>query len=148
MCIIIDNDVVHRVLLKPDDEDFRHVHSSLFGHKKPKAVLIYGGTKLNKEYGGSEAVIEKLLELRRAGRAQREDDASVDSEEKRVAAGKLCSSNDEHLIALARISNARLLCSNDKDLARDFTNKALIDKPRGKVYKYATHHKLLMQFCQ
>jgi hypothetical protein len=148
MCLIVDNDVVHRVLLKPDDEDFKHVHSSLFGLKKPKAVLVYGGSKLNKEYTGSEAIIEKLLELRRAGRARREDDGLVDSEEKRVAASKLCSSNDEHIIALALVSKARLLCSRDNALAGDFTNKALIDKPRGKVYKYATHKKLLMQFCQ
>jgi hypothetical protein len=148
MCLIVDNNVVHRVLLKPDDEDFKHVHSSLFGTKQPMAVIVYGGTKLNKKYSGSGAVIEKLLELRRAGRARREDDALVDSEVKRVAASKLCSSDDEHLVALALVAKVRLLCSLDKDLARDFANKALIDKPRGKVYKYATHNKLLMQFSQ
>jgi hypothetical protein len=147
MCLIVDNNVVHRVLLNRNDEDFKHVHSSLFGDKKPMAVMVYGGTKLNKEYGGSEAVIEKLLELRRSGRARREDDALVDSEAKRVAASKLCSSDDEHLIALALVSKVRLLCSLDKPLARDFGNKALIDKPRGKVYKYATHKALLIQFC-
>jgi hypothetical protein len=148
MCLIVDNNVVHRVLLKPDDEDYKHVHSSLFGAKRPTCVLVYGGSKLNKEYRGSGAVIVALLQLRRAGRARLEDDTLVDSEEKWLTANKLCSSDDEHLVALARISKVRLLCSLDKDLARDFANKALIDKPRGKVYKYATHNKLLMQFCQ
>lgn len=46
----------------------------------------------------------------------------------------LCVSDDEHIIALAQISGARLLYSNDGDLHKDFRNKNLIDNPRGKVY--------------
>ena len=45
-----------------------------------------------------------------------------------------CSSDDPHVIALAKISGARLLYSNDKNLQRDFKNKTLIDGPRGKIY--------------
>ena len=45
-----------------------------------------------------------------------------------------CSSDDPHVIALAQVSGARLLYSNDKNLQRDFKNKTLIDGPRGKVY--------------
>ena len=36
--------------------------------------------------------------------------------------------------ALAKISGARLLYSNDKDLHQDFKDKNLIDNPRGRVY--------------
>ena len=43
-------------------------------------------------------------------------------------------SNDPHVLALAQVSGARLLYSNDTDLQQDFQNRKLIDSPRGKVY--------------
>lgn len=43
-------------------------------------------------------------------------------------------SNDPHVLALAQVSGARLLYADDENLQQDFTNKALIDRPRGKVY--------------
>ena len=43
-------------------------------------------------------------------------------------------SNDLHILALAVVSGARLLYSNDRPLQRDFANPALINQPRGKVY--------------
>lgn len=46
----------------------------------------------------------------------------------------MCQSDDTHIIALAQISGARLLFSNDKALHQDFKNKELINNPRGKVY--------------
>jgi hypothetical protein len=147
MCLIVDNNIVHRVLLQPDDNDFKHVHQALFGSRPPIAEIVYGGKKLMGEYARSTAVIEVLLQLRRAGRAKVEDSDQVDDEANRVAKTGFCKSDDEHIIALARVSGVRLLCSLDKNLADDFTNKALIDKPRGKVYKYSSHRKLLSQFC-
>ena len=43
-------------------------------------------------------------------------------------------SNDAHVIALAQLSGARLLYTNDGDLQKDFRNKNLVDNPEGKVY--------------
>ena len=43
-------------------------------------------------------------------------------------------SDDPHIIALANVSGARLLYSDDRNLHQDFTDGALIDNPRGKVY--------------
>ena len=45
----------------------------------------------------------------------------------------VCQSNDQHVIALAIVSGARLLYSNDRRLQRDFKDRRLIDPP-GKVY--------------
>ena len=42
-------------------------------------------------------------------------------------------SDDPHVLALASVSGARLLYTNDADLQRDFTNARLIRNPRGKV---------------
>ena len=43
-------------------------------------------------------------------------------------------SNDPHVLAIAQLSRARLLFTNDRDLQRDFKAKELIDNPRGRVY--------------
>lgn len=60
-------------------------------------------------------------------------------------------SNDIHIIALARVSGARLLFSNDTALHKDFRNKDLIDQPRGKVFstlkskQFTKAHKYLLE---
>ncbi len=58
----------------------------------------------------------------------------MDEREEKLLQEETCRSNDTHVIALAQISGARLLYSNDMALHKDFRNKSLIDKPRGKVY--------------
>ncbi|MDE0306934.1 MAG: hypothetical protein OXI87_18940 [Albidovulum sp.] len=46
-----------------------------------------------------------------------------------------CESNDQHVLALARISGARLLYTNDQKLMDDFKNTELVSTPKGKVYR-------------
>ncbi len=46
----------------------------------------------------------------------------------------LCGSDDPHVIAVAQLSGARLLFTNDRDLVKDFANPRLIGRPRGRVY--------------
>lgn len=43
-------------------------------------------------------------------------------------------SNDPHVIALADVSGARILYSNDENLRDDFRNSVLVSSPRGKLY--------------
>ena len=71
MCLIVDNDVAHRVFLKPDDPDFKYVFGCLFGKRLPGASIVYGG-KLTAEYLGNTALIAPLLELKRVGWARSE----------------------------------------------------------------------------
>ena len=68
-----------------------------------------------------------------SGRVERVSDEEVEAETVRLAKRKACGSNDEHVIALALVSGARLLYSNDRDLGDDFRNKNLMNPP-GKVY--------------
>ena len=49
-------------------------------------------------------------------------------------------SNDPDILALAQISGARLLFSNDEKLQKDFRNKRLIDNPRGTSYATRRSH--------
>ena len=69
-----------------------------------------------------------------AGRIRQEASGPVDGREEELGREGRCRSNDIHVIALAQISGARLLYSNDRALHEDFGNKLLIDRPRGKVY--------------
>lgn len=100
--------------------------------------LIGGGSQFKKELAGSGRQAQKWCnELRRAGRMQMLCDEKVDARGGSVR--PKCASDDPHIIALAQMSGARLLYSNDKGLHRDFTNPELVGKPpmRGQVYSTA-----------
>jgi len=108
--------------------------------------LIVGG-KLQRELEkGSEGFRKLALELQRAGRMRIIPEKKVDTEAARLDKEGLCTSDDSHVIALARISGARLLYSNDKDLKKDFGAKSLIDKPRGKVYSTRDENGMLKRY--
>ena len=122
-----------------------NVAAEVFGKNKPPAgkefydwlntgggQLVAGG-KLLQELNKTSArdwVRQSLL----SGRARREDDALITEKAGELADKGLCKSDDTHVIALAKVSGARLLYSNDANLQDDFGNKNLIDKPRGKIY--------------
>ncbi|MDM8549089.1 hypothetical protein QUF72_03380 [Desulfobacterales bacterium HSG2] len=82
-----------------------------------------------------------LRVLNQAGRAIRIPDESIYAEEKRIK--DMCRSDDPHIIALARVSGVRTLCSHDKTLHKDFKNRELISDPRGSVYQNPEHMALL-----
>jgi len=146
MCLIIDTNVAHRALCDPADPEFELVYKSLFGNSRPQQALVYGGG-LATEYDRSGQISRAVEELLRAGRAWREDDGVVDVETK--FASQHCRSNDPHVIALARVSGVRLLCTHDRNsgLMADFKNKELIDKPRGRVYTRRRNLGLLSAKC-
>ena len=85
-----------------------------------------------------------------SGRIKRENPHKVEAQTSKLKNERACKSDDQHIIALAQISGARLLFSNDGDLQQDFKNKKLIDNPRGRVYStketkhYANSHKKLL----
>lgn len=84
-----------------------------------------------------------LLALNRAGRARLIAPDAVAQEEAKVRELGDLESNDPHVLALARASGARTLCSHDQPLHRDFKNARLISAPRGAVYQQARHQRLL-----
>ncbi len=147
MCLIVDVNIAPKVLLPINDADFKHVQERLFAMHGLTATLVYGG-HLKVEYERIQSIWPFLRRLDQMGRVRIVDSSLVEAEQEQVLALGLCCSDDPHIIALARVSNVRLLCSEDGDLAADFTNKDLIDEPRGKVYKKAAHRHLIAEFCQ
>lgn len=147
MCLIIDTNVAARVFSSDADTDFQPVRDSLFRPHGLKAKLIYGG-KLLEECHRMQDLVFLLVELQRQNRVVFFADDVVNDEEERVAALGICRSNDPHVLALARVSGVRLLCTHDGDLITDFTNEDIIHTPRGKVYQRAEHAPLLARFCK
>lgn len=101
-----------------------------------QGTIVVGGKELREalyiRHDGKERQV--INELRSAGRIIEKKDNRVEARAIELRKDNSCVSNDEHIIALAQISGARLLYSNDKKLHKDFGNKNLIDNPRGKVY--------------
>jgi len=104
--------------------------------------LVYGG-QLARELAHAGAAARYLLRLFQAGRALRVPDGQLDAETRTVVTLGVCGSDDQHVIALARTSGARTLCSDDRALIGDFRNPILISRPRGKAYRRETHVRLL-----
>ena len=146
MCLIVDNDVAHRVLLRREDPDFAPVHDALFRTAPGMtARLVYGG-RLRDEYYGNHATRAVILELDRKGRARPISDAAI-ARESAAASTIGLESNDDHIIGLARASGVRLLCTLDAKLKRDFKNQRLV-AGKGSVYCKAMHRHLLQRACR
>lgn len=135
MCAIIDASIVGDLIAQnatPAVTGFRQAVDS------GRIPLVLGGTQLSSELKADD-VRRWISALTNAGRLRKVDASAVDElteHLRRIPKGahNACKSDDWHVIALAQISGARLLYTNDHKLTEDFKNKQLIDNPRGKVY--------------
>ena len=141
MCAIIDNNVRHEVFGAPDVQTaagqffFTWVDSG-------KGKLVVGG-KLLEELSGYGNFNRWFRQARRIGQAVRIPDDEVAAETAALEARRVCRSDDAHALALARVSGARLLFSNDRDLQDDFGNREIIHDPRGRVYTTQMHKEVI-----
>ena len=129
MCAILDASVADEVFCpsRPEAgvEFFNWIQDGI-------GRLVVGG-KLLEELNRT-SVREWARQALNAGLIRSVSASKVDTMTETLRNEGSCSSDDPHVIALAQVSGARLLYSNDKKLHRDFKNKTLIDDPRGKVY--------------
>jgi len=141
MCVIVDTSVAGLVFTLVPHNDFLPVFHWLHD-PRANGCLVFGG-ELARELSRVAGARGYLRQLNQAGRARQIPDVEVDADEQCVAQTGLCRSDDPHVVALARVSGARTLCTHDGDLQRDFTNCHLISDPRGKVYQRPNHGHLL-----
>ena len=131
MCAIVDTNVVSEVFganLPPAGEKF------FDWLNKGSGRLVVGG-KLLEELKKSSADFRHWgKEAQLAGRMKIVDKSEVDARTEQIQNEGTIRSDDPHVIALAQVSRARLLYSNDGNLQQDFKDKSLINDPRGKVY--------------
>lgn len=136
MCAILDANVAGQVFGKGRPEPA--VKFVQWINAGPERLVV--GGKLSTELAKTRArewVRQALL----AGRARRVSRSKVDARAKALKKRGQYRSDDPHILALAQVSGARLLYSNDHLLQKDFKDKRLIDNPRGKVYSTRQHVK-------
>ena len=134
MCAIVDANVRDQVFGDSPTAAGRFFRDWLFSGRG--GLLVVGG-KLKLELSDNNRNINFLTayrQLAQSGRARSIPDADVDAETDSLEAQHICRSNDAHILALARLSGARLLFSNDSALQTDFRNPEIINNPRGSVY--------------
>ncbi len=137
MCAIIDANCLGLVF-GPRRPEISTLQDAIF--ERQALVLVHGG-QLTREYNRCPSVLKMLATIDRAGMLKKFPDADVDAATAQVSAA--CASDDPHIIGLARVAGARLLCSADQTLHQDFGNPALVSRPRGKVYQTNDHSRLL-----
>ena len=125
MCTILDANVVGQVFGADRPEAGQKFFDWISsGHGR----LVAGG-RLLEELDETRAFRDWRREAILAGRFRRVNDLAVEEQTRKLEQESSCRSNDAHVIALALVSRARLLYSNDKDLGDDFRNHKL-----GNVY--------------
>ena len=129
MCVIVDNDVCHEIIGPRSTPVGIHLRKWI---TNKGSKLVVGGQVL-RELAENSDFRRWLAEALASGIAMRFSDQSVDELALELKAD--CESNDSHIIALARVSGARLLFTRDNSLKRDFKNRKLLGgSVRGRVY--------------
>jgi predicted nucleic acid-binding protein len=141
MCIIVDNCVAAGVFVNLSSSSDKFIHKMLATRK---TFMVYDSA-LASEYSNNRDVLSMVLSFDRAGIAKKVPDADVAVERENMDGLPTLRSNDAHIIALARASGARVLCSADGALGADFKDKTFVDKPRGKVFKRMRDHEHLIR---
>jgi predicted nucleic acid-binding protein len=129
MCLIIDTCMLSAML---DDSDPMG-ELVLRWLLKDDGLLAQGG-KLTAESNKVKKIQLTLRKLREAGRlfdANMRDPAAFDAALSRYR--RLCRSNDAHVLAVAHVSGARTLATNDATLMHDFQNTKLLPHPKGRI---------------
>ena len=131
MCVIIDAHVWPAFCADPAAAGLGEVDRWL---RSGKGGIVYGGTKYRKELARVTAAVQLMAGYAQAGKAKLLDNDRIDQDAAWIQANQRIKSDDEHILALARVSGARVLCTSDGDLVSDFTNIALVSKPKGRVF--------------
>ena len=130
MCLIVDNNVRDDVFGKGRSPAGKQLFEWL---EESRARLVVGG-RLYDELAGSRAFRVWSATAVKDGRLRVSNRAEVDLEESSLTQDWLGVSDDQHVIALARVSRARVLYTRDEALRTDFRNRELISSPHGRLY--------------
>ena len=134
MCAIVDANVRDQVFGDAQSDAGKFFLDWLL---KPNGGTLALGGRLRSELsdnGRNRSFLQVYGQLRLDGRVKDIPDEQVDAETANLEARRICRSNDAHVLALARVSGARLLYTNDQALQEDFNDPQLVSEPRGRVY--------------
>lgn len=139
MCLIVDTSRMGDFLAEPQKEDAAPIHRWL---DRGVGNLVYTiGDRFEKET--KDRALDWLSEREKAGRARLIPEEGLRREVGRIESSGRLRSDDAHVLALARVSGARLLYTGDKALMDDFRDPQIVPRPRGKIYSGAKNARLL-----
>ena len=131
MCAIVDANVAGEVF---------GASPSLAGDKffdwinRGSRRLVVGGKLFEELETSSPGFREWASQAVQAGKMRILDESEVGTRSKQIERQGIRTKDDPHILALAQLSGARLLYSNDKRLRRYFKDTSLIDNPAGHIY--------------
>lgn len=128
MCAIVDANRWHEVF-SPKRTAAGAAFRRWLLSKRGFAVL---GGKLRREIADGTERKKQVQEFVQNGMVIPMPDADVDDETEQIKKGGGLRSDDPHILALAKVSGARLLYTNDRNLQDDFKNADFVAD--GKVY--------------
>ena len=134
MCAIVDANVRDQVFGDAQSEAGTFFLDWLL---KPNGGTLALGGRLRGELsddGRNRSFLRAYNQLRFNGRVRDIEDSVVNAETANLESQGICRSNDAHVLALARVSGARLLYTNDQALQDDFNDPQIVNEPRGRVY--------------
>ena len=143
MCLIVDANLVG-VVFGQTKPDYAGVYKAIVSGA---AKMVYGG-KLTNEYRKVVWFRSILLELDRQGRTRQYPSHIIEARVRALAARGICRSDDPHVLGLAQVSGARILCSEDSRLCSDFLDVRIVSNPQGNVYKRPKHNHLFRKHCR
>ena len=139
MCAIVDINVVHQGLGRNRTEAGKFFFDWLLNG----GILVVGGSKFVSEIRRDSKFLTFVNERRQSGKVRQGiNRAEVDDEQNRLIGLKICDSDDQHILALARVSGTRILFTNDDALQKDFRSPNIINSPRGQIYTTAVHREV------
>ena len=145
MCIIVDTNRLDVFLSGQDNEDVKPIYDWL--NNRSGKIVYSTGAKFNEEVKKSKR--RALSELLSSGKARFVSGEELESERQRLIEDSDHRSDDIHVLALALVSGARLLYTEDQALRSDFrkgkwkNGKFIIGNPRGRLYSGRRNSNLL-----
>ena len=132
MCAIVDTNVYHQVFSTGSQSSAGKYFLDWLMRRNGGTLVSGGGhlRELNRIADFKRVFAERL----QAGRARRIPDETVDAETEALRSSDICRSNDEHIVALAKVSGARLLFTNDNALQDDFRDRQIVGGTQGRIY--------------
>ena len=141
MCIIVDANVAHAMFSADSGTETGRIVRDWVMRGSNR--LVFGGRNATELFQAASAK-RWILQAWRSGRARQISNPDIEREVALLRGVPNVTSNDLHILALARASGARLLFSDDNALIHDFKNASIIAAPRGKVFRKPAHRRTLL----
>lgn len=127
MAAIVDTDVLHKILVSRKKREGDSVFRSWIECRQ--GILVYAVTDAyERELKKNNAVMELMNRYRQGGHAILIEYGDLSEAKKQLQENGFVCSNDRHVLALALVGDALILCSYDKDLRKDFPNKKVLPR--------------------